>query len=150
MALLNCSECKKEISSLATVCPGCGAQINKANKTSPLVWWVLAFIIVGVFFFTQSRGYKEKSLPPLPIEVGFREALLGPGLVLKVKNKSSSIITTLVTLKNPTTQQEKSYRLDIPSNGITEVGHSEGWVLAHGDIIKIYNVQYQSWNGSIP
>lgn len=158
MALINCTECSKEISELAAACPGCGAPVLKANsapatenkKTSKSTWAVLAAIIFGIFLYTQSRDYKEQSLPPLPVEVGFRNALTGPGLVLQVKNTSDKAIVTLVTLKSPTMQQEKSFRLDIPAQGITEVGHKEGWVLAHGDTLKIFNEQFQSWSGNIP
>ena len=150
MALLNCSECNKEFSNQAAACPNCGAPSKQPKKTSTMAWLVLVAIVVGVFLFSQSRNYQERSLPPLPIEVGFREAIMGPGLVLQVKNTSNSSITALVTLNNPTMQQEKSYRLDIPARTITEVGHKEGWVLAHGDKLKIYNEQYQSWSGSIP
>ena len=150
MALSNCSECKKEISNLAVSCPHCGAPLKSTKKTSAAAWVILIIIVVGGFFYFQSRSYQEQSLPPLPIEVSFREALFGPGLVLQVKNISKSSITTLVTLNNPTMQQEKSYRLDIPANSVVEVGHGEGWVLAHGDTLKIYNTQYQTWNGSIP
>jgi hypothetical protein len=32
MALINCTECKKEISDKATSCPGCGAPIREVNN----------------------------------------------------------------------------------------------------------------------
>jgi len=159
MALFNCSECNNEISNLANACPNCGAPIIKVQKTPltikaqntwPIIWVILVVIVLGVFVLSQSRSFQEQSLPQLPIEVEFRGALLGNGLVLRVKNTSNEIITTLVSLKNPTMQQESSYRLDIPAHGFSEIGHLEGWVLAHGDIIKIYNEAYKSWNGSIP
>lgn len=158
MALISCTECSKEISELAVACPGCGAPVSKTRsasanekkKTSKSTWAVLAAIIIGIFIYTQSRSYKEQSLPLLPVEIGFRDALTGPGLVLQVKNTSDQAIVTLVTLNNPTMRQEQSFRLDIPANGTTEVGHKEGWVLAHGDTLKIFNEQFQSWSGSIP
>ncbi len=34
MALIKCSECKKDVSTLAETCPHCGAPVNKENKES--------------------------------------------------------------------------------------------------------------------
>ena len=107
-------------------------------------------IIIGLVWFSQSRTYKEQSLPALPVDVKFRNALLGSGMVLQVQNKSGKPLMVVVSLKNPTTQQEKSFRLDISPNGDKEIGHLEGWVLASGDTIKVSNASYQSWQGSIP
>jgi hypothetical protein len=124
--------------------------VKEKKKTSKTTWAVLVAIILGVLFFTQTRGYKEQSLSPLPVEVGFRDAMVGPGLVLQIKNTSSQTLTALVTISNPTMQQEKSFRVDVPAQGISEIGHKEGWVLAHGDSLKLFNEQFQTWSGSIP
>ncbi|MEQ1934886.1 MAG: hypothetical protein ABL962_13585 [Fimbriimonadaceae bacterium] len=158
MALLKCGECGKEISDQAASCPGCGAPTTKLapppakekRKTSPIAWAAAIAIIVGLLWYSQSREYKEQSLPTLPIDVKFREAMLGPGMVLQVQNKSGTPLMVVVSLKNPTTQQEKSFRLDITSNGNGEIGHQEGWVLASGDQIQISNASFKSWQGSIP
>lgn len=158
MALIKCTECGKEISDQAPSCPGCGAPTAKSaspptkekRKTSPVAWAALIAMIGGLFWFSQSREYKEQSLPALPIEVKFRNALLGPGMVLQVQNKSGAPLMVFVSLKNPTTQQEKSMRLDISPNGNGEIGHQEGWVLASGDSIKVSNASYRTWQGSIP
>jgi len=158
VALIKCSECGKEISDQAPSCPGCGAPTAKLTplptkekrKTSPIAWAAAVAIIVGLLWYSQSREYKEQSLPALPIEVKFRNALLGPGMVLQVQNKSGKPLMIVVSLKNPTTQQEKSFRLDISPNDNKEVGHVEGWVLASGDTIKVSNANYQTWQGSIP
>lgn len=158
MALIKCSECGKEISDQATSCPSCGAPTTKSalpaakvkRKTSPVAWAALIAIIVGLGWYSQSREYKEQSLPTLPIEVKFRNALLGPGMVLQVQNKSAKPLMVAISLKNPTTQQEKSFRLDISPNSDKEIGHVEGWVLASGDTIKVSNANYQTWQGSIP
>lgn len=157
MALITCKECGKEVSDKAATCPGCGAPTASnatarpgRRKTSPVAWAALVAIVVALVAYTQSRSYKEQSLPLLPIEVQFRKALLGPGLVLRVQNTSDRALVALVKLKNPTTTEGKSFRLDMPARGVTEVGHKEGWVLGSGDTLEVSNAAFRTWTGSIP
>lgn len=158
MAMTACKECNREVSDQAQSCPGCGAPTagtqvrveKQKRKTSPGTWAVLVAMLVGLGWYTQSRAYKDQNLPPLPIEVGFRDALLGPGMVLQVRNKSPGMLFALVKLKNPTTREEKSFRLDITGKGMGEIGHKEGWVVASGDTLEVFNDAYSTWKGSIP
>lgn len=160
MALVACKECGKEVSDKAPSCPSCGAptgaagapspQGSKKRKTSPVAWAALVAIVAGTAWFTQTRDYTEQSLPPLPVEVKYRSAMLGPGMVLQVKNTSDRPLFAVVTLKNPTTHEEKSFRIDMPNNGSAEIGHREGWTLASGDTFEVFNEAFQTWKGSIP
>lgn len=154
MALIKCKECEKEISDQAVACPSCGAPVRnalnqdaKVKSVSNKRWVVLALILGSLLFVLSS--IRQQSLPLLPIEVGYRNALLGPGMVLQVKNTSDQILTVLVTLNNPTTSQEQSFRLDIDPHGVSEIGHKEGWILAQGDNCEIKNNQFKPWIGSI-
>ena len=47
MALTTCSECKKEISTDAKVCPHCGTTKPHPKKTSNATWALLALLIIG-------------------------------------------------------------------------------------------------------
>jgi hypothetical protein len=160
MALVTCSECGKEVSDAAVSCPGCGAptgiaglsgaQERKKRKTSPIAWAALIAIVTGIAWYSQTREFKEQSLPPLPVEVRYRTAMLGPGMVFHVKNTSSKPLFAVVTLKNPTTREEKSFRIDLARDGTAEIGHQEGWVLAPGDTFQVFNEAFQTFQGSIP
>lgn len=160
MALVQCSECKNKISDQAAACPNCGAPMKGPatasppskgkKKTSQTTWVALFLVIGGIVWYLQSRQFREQNLPPMPVEVSFRGALLGPGLVLQLKNKSSRHLSIMATLKNPSTQQGQNYRLDVAPQGTTEVGHKEGWTLASGDNIELFHNDYQSWKGNIP
>jgi hypothetical protein len=161
MALTQCPECDKQISDKATSCPHCGAPASPASmpssaapkppkkKTPPATWVVVAFLAVLLFWY-MPKTQREANLPQMPVEVKTRSALLGPGLVLLVKNTSTRHLTFVVTLKNPTTNQEKAYRLDAAPSGTVEVGHKEGWAVASGDLLKIVNNDYKNWEGSVP
>jgi len=170
MALIACKECGREVSDKATSCPGCGAPIGVAaagqkaeptaampsppakpkRKTSPAAWVALIALIGGTIWYTQSRGYKEQALPVLPVEVKYREAMTGPGLVLHVKNQTEKALVLMVKMTNPTTKQSKNFRLDLSPKGSTEVGYKEGWTGASGDQLELFNDAYQTWKGSFP
>lgn len=169
MALISCPECQHQMSDKAPTCPHCGAPMaapsspvqpppsappaaknESKKKTSPATWVVLLLIIAGAVWYFQSPAFREQNLPPMPVDVGYRKAFVGPGLVLTVKNKSDRHLSLRATLKNPSLTQEKTYRLDVPPKGAAEVGHKEGWVLASGDLITLSHNDYKSWNGSIP
>jgi hypothetical protein len=120
------------------------------RRVSPLIWVVLVLVALGLGWLFQSAAFREIGRPPMPVEVGFRKALLGPGLVLDVSNNSDRQLSVLVDLANPTTKQEKSFRMDIAAHDMSELGHAEGWALASGDAIRISHHDYKSWTGSVP
>lgn len=171
MALIACSECNKQISDKAAACPHCGAPVSRSSApspelqperpmataavplvkkgTHPATWIALVMIVVaGVWFFMNAQ--REAGLPSMPVEVQSRPAMTGPGRVLMVRNTSTRHLSFMVSMMNPTTNQEKSYRLDIGPSRTAEVGYKEGWTLAAGDHLKITNSEYQSWAGGIP
>lgn len=159
MVLIKCKECEKEMSDQASACPSCGSpqstpatQVSTAvkAKTSSGAWVALVLIVLGGIWFLQSPDFKEQSLPLLPVDVSVRDAIIGSGKVVQVKNNASGTLMVVLLLNNPTTKQEKSFRLDIPSGGIREIGHLEGWVVASGDDIEIRNDAYKTWKGKAP
>lgn len=150
MALIKCEACGKEISEQAATCIGCGHPVTKAapapeakKKTSPVTWAVLAIIVVLVGW-----SFMREELPQLPIEVQTREALMGSGGVLIVKNTSDKALKVTVLLKNPTSNDQKSFNLSIAPSSASEIGHMEGWKVSPGDEITIEGDGFQGWSGS--
>jgi hypothetical protein len=92
----------------------------------------------------------EQRKPEIPVKVGYRKAVLGPGLVLLMENKSERHLAVLLTVANPTTKQQKSFRVDVSPKQTAEVGHLEGWTFASGDSLKIAHTDYRTWQGSLP
>jgi hypothetical protein len=56
MALVNCKECNKEISSKAKNCPHCGVSIKSSN------WFLYAILIVGFIIWTVGSNYEKNVL----------------------------------------------------------------------------------------
>lgn len=51
MALIECKECKKEVSSEAKTCPNCGFDLQKeVNKNKSNIGCIAAFFLVGIIF----------------------------------------------------------------------------------------------------
>jgi len=160
VAMINCPECSKEISDKAQACPNCGAPVDTAStasipvpsrkkKTHPITWLILISIIAATAWWLPS-AMREENLPEMPVEVKYRNAMLGPGLVLSVKNTSDRYLSFVLELKNPSTAQEKSFRLNVDPKKLIEIGHSEGWVLSSGDTFRLSNHDYKPHSGRIP
>ncbi|MGH8770148.1 MAG: hypothetical protein ACREV2_03065 [Burkholderiales bacterium] len=180
MALIECPECKDRVSDTARSCPHCGAPVGalpftadtpnpspyvkeKSAYTSTLntVLWIVGtvvFAIAGVLFFTL-QGWKNalkaeeeriQRLPEIPIEVTYRQALLGPGLVVSFKNFSSRNLSVIATLTNPSLNQRASYRVDVSPNGDKELGHLEGWTFASGDTVHLTHHDYKPSETQLP
>lgn len=60
MALINCSECNREVSSLAMHCPHCGAPISEPPPAEPKrrggIWKWLLGVPVGAFVLVMIIG----------------------------------------------------------------------------------------------
>ena len=88
--------------------------------------------------------------PLMPIEVTYRKALLGEGLVASFHNSSQKHLAVVVILTNPTLNQTKSLRLDLSPDVTREIGHLEGWAFASGDIIEIKHNDYRTLTVKVP
>lgn len=55
MALIECHECKKEISDQAKVCPGCGAKAPREPKSYAWLWTIL-ILFGGFVWYSVVRG----------------------------------------------------------------------------------------------
>ncbi len=68
MALMTCTECKKEVSDSAKTCPHCGAKVKKLRSPvmSSLIW-VLLF--VTLFAVVASVNTKPEAAPASPEEI---------------------------------------------------------------------------------
>jgi hypothetical protein len=51
MSLIKCKECGKEISSDATICPACGARLNKPAIVVHVIVWAALLSVLAWYFF---------------------------------------------------------------------------------------------------
>ena len=168
MALISCGECGRDVSDKAHSCPNCGNPISVQQKTDPSQsaqashkqpqelkgssgkWLAVVVAIVGLLILFNWGSKKNEPLPPMPVEVKYRSALLGPGLVIEVRNMTSRHLSLIGDFRNLTTNQERSFRMDLSPNGEKSLGHLEGWVFSSGDIVNLTHHDYAPWSGTLP
>ena len=132
MALRQCRECKKEVSSEAKVCPNCGVSNPVGRKTSPVAWGCLAVIVlVGVFVAKgcsdiSSRITTAAAPPP---------ASNAPQLVLKTWSWSREYgyVTAVGQVKNIS---------NVPLRNVEAVASfydAKGTFITSGDALIDYN-----------
>jgi len=88
--------------------------------------------------------------PQLPLDVSFRDSLIGRGYVLRVENTSDKYLQLRATYKNPTLDEEMTQVLDVPAQETVEVGWGEGWKFSSGEKIFLSHADYRTLRLRIP
>ena len=130
-------------------------QIEQSNKSTlnKFLWvvaslFVVAAVVAYYMKYTAEQEYmrvKEEleMRPDMPVEVTYREALMGPGLVILVTNNSDRLLSVIAMFHNPSMNQEKSFRLDLTPGMVKEIGHQEVWAFASGDTVQLTHVEFK-------
>ena len=63
MALIQCPECKKQVSDTAKTCPHCGYKLNAQqvkHRNKIILWIIVSLLVIGLFVFISFEREKEK------------------------------------------------------------------------------------------
>ena len=82
-------------------------------------------------------------LPDLPVEISFRTAVLGQGLVLELNNLADRELPVKVNATSPTFGKTRTFEILIPAKKIVEIGHMEGWAFSRGDTVSIHSEGFE-------
>lgn len=91
-----------------------------------------------------------KTKPVMPVKITYRKAILASGLVARFEDTSNEELSVIATFRNPSLNQEKSFRLDLAPGTPKEFGHLQGWNFESGDSIVLANDNYQALRASFP
>jgi len=159
MALIQCPECKAEISEKASSCPKCGHPINvianednespKKKGVSTVRQLIGILVLMAIIWFVY-KVFNDMSKPALPVQCQYRRKLLANGYAEIFTNKSNKFLSVLATFRNPTFHSTKSFRLDLSPNVPVQFGHLQGWDFTSGDQITLVNDGYQTAYYSVP
>ena len=130
---------------------------SSTNKTLSIFAMLAVLAAVAAYFYNESvrKEYEEitqkyEARPEMPIDISYRKAWTGPGLVIVLKNISSRDLSVVATFLNPTLNKNTSYRIDISPSSAKEIGHAEGWAFASGDVIKLVHNDYKTKTLKLP
>ena len=132
-----------------------------ASSSTNKILWVFAISLVfaaGIAYLIKENArieyektiHEYESRPEMPIELNYRKALMGPGLVIVFKNTSTRHLSMAATFVNPTLKKEENYRLDLSPGIVKEIGHIEGWAFSSGDVIKLTHNEYKTKVHKLP
>ena len=84
-----------------------------------------------------------QKMPAMPIEMGKRDALLGEGEVVQIKNIFSRNLTVTVKCTRPGLGDQKTFQVELAPNQPKEIGHMEGWAFKKGDRITVSHADFE-------
>jgi hypothetical protein len=90
------------------------------------------------------------ALPSLPIDITYRESLVGEGYVAVFTNPTRKHFRIVVSMVNPTTGETKRGALDIAPLQIRELGWAEDWKFMSGDRLTVSLAGHQTLSAHIP
>lgn len=82
--------------------------------------------------------------PELPVTMGLRKALTGPGYVAVFNTTVKSPVSVLATLKSAALGTTKQFELHLNPTSATELGYLEGATIEAGDTISLENSNYST------
>ena len=165
MPLVKFPEGVNQVSDRAPASPECGAprsavpsaqatpsappQPTQRRKTHPLTWAVAA-ILIPILGWDMWQSGREAKLPPMPVIVKFRPAVLEPGFVLMLENTSSKPLSLVARLEHPAIRDRKKFGLYVGPRSHVDVERVSGWIAQSGDRVTLENSNFKSWTGLIP
>ena len=133
----------------AQATPSSAPQPTQRRKTHPVTWAVAA-IVIPILGWDGWQSGREAKLPPMPVSVKFRPAVLEPGFVLMFENTSSKPLSLVARLEHPAIRDRKKFGLYVGPRSQVDVDKVSGRIAQSGDRITLENSNFKTWSGSIP
>lgn len=113
---------------------------------------VFAAICLGVFLFMPERLPPGLGLTPVPVEVSFRSALMGPGLVAMIENPTATTLHNLTfDCENKKKESKHSFgEEELKPGEVVEIGWMEGWYFEKDETLTISASGHHSKTWTVP
>jgi hypothetical protein len=99
---------------------------------------------------STKRQLDESVKRKMPVEVVFRPAPSGNGIIAVFKNNSPEALPVSVALINPLTSRRRESNFTIEANSLQSIGESQGWVFTPGQRVTVTNPQFGTADYSVP
>jgi hypothetical protein len=95
---------------------------------------------------------RKQGTPSVPVKVRFRVPPEGKGrgMVGEFVNPSSHYLPLIVSLRNPTTADAKSFSFPIAPRASVRLGHRDGWEFVSGDRVALTSNGYKTVEIRVP
>jgi hypothetical protein len=92
----------------------------------------------------MQQQLRDASMPELPVAVGFRGALLGPGRVVRVENLAGTDIAVQAQVIDAASHHERDFTWSINRGFTAEFGHAQGYAFEPGDQLTLAHDGFKS------
>lgn len=99
---------------------------------------------------TRDAALAEATRPELPVQVTFRSAWMGQGLVATIRNAADRPLNVIAAFRDPTAEATREFSLALDPKGSVDIGRAEGWIVASGQSLTVASSGYRSITAFAP
>jgi hypothetical protein len=92
----------------------------------------------------------DATQPELPVQVSFRPAWMGQGMVATFRNVGAQQLTLMVEFRDPNLKASRDFALVVEPGGTAEVGHPQGWLVNSGQSVRVAASGFRSVTAFAP
>lgn len=92
----------------------------------------------------------DATQPELPVQVSFRPAWMGQGMVATFRNVGSEQLTLMVEFRDPNLKASRDFALVVEPGATAEVGHPQGWLVNSGQSVRVAASGFRSVTAFAP
>jgi len=92
----------------------------------------------------------EATQPELPVQVSFRPAWMGQGMVATFRNVGTEQLTLMVEFRDPNLRTSRDFAIVVNAGASADVGHPQGWLVNSGQSVRVAASGYKSVTAFAP
>jgi hypothetical protein len=92
----------------------------------------------------------EATQPELPVQVSFRPAWMGQGMVATFRNVGTEQLTLMVEFRDPNLRASRDFAIVVEAGASADVGHPQGWLVSSGQSVRVAASGYKSVTAFAP
>jgi hypothetical protein len=99
---------------------------------------------------TRDAALAEATRPELPVQVTFRSAWMGQGLVATIRNAADRPLNVIAEFRDPAANTIREFSLALDPKASADIGRAEGWIVASGQSLTVAASGYRSITAFAP
>jgi hypothetical protein len=99
---------------------------------------------------TRDAALAAAMRPELPVQVTFRSAWMGQGLVATIRNAADRPLNVIAEFRDPSANTTREFSLALDPRASADIGRAEGWIVASGQSLTVASSGYRSITAFAP